>query len=428
MLKEIMKTHADPDKQLGFKKNSSCAHAIFTVKETIANYNKKKKKVYGCAIDASKAFDKVNRDILFKKLKDKVHPQIWRSLKNYYSNSMALVVNGSEISKFFKTTIGVKQGGPLSPKLFSIYAEDLIRELERKNLGTRIHEYFTGVVMYADDILLLTTSLKELQEALNICEKYGIQQEIKFNPEKTQFIVFGEKLKASDQKPRMYNQEIKCVEKIRYLGVILNRNNNNKDQVESRIKTAFRSFYTLRNLQSENTYLTTKIKIHLYEVFVRPTLTYGFENYVLTKEQIKKMQTTEATMIKKMLNLKKTSRTTNLLNALGLEKMENKLIKGKLSFIKRLLNNNLTLGVLKELETKSNQTKDLSKKSIVKEVFDHLEKDEISISDIIQLIEINTKELTKIESNGISDSIKICLENMGNETYRKMLVELTKSF
>ncbi|RNA08171.1 hypothetical protein BpHYR1_021965, partial [Brachionus plicatilis] len=87
----------------------------------------------------------------------------------------------------------------------------------------------------------------ELQEALNICEKYGIQQEIKFNPIKTQFIVFGDKMKLGDHKPRMYNQEIEHVDKLRYLGVLLNRNNNNKDQVESRIKAAFRSFSCLRN-------------------------------------------------------------------------------------------------------------------------------------------------------------------------------------
>ena len=214
MLNEIMKTHVDPIRQLGFKTNSSCSHAIFTVKETVSFFNKKNKRVYGCAIDASKAFDKVNRDILFKKLKNKVHPQIWRCLKNYYGSSMALVVNENEVGNLFKTTIGVKQGGPLSPKLYSIYVEDLINELEWKKLGTSIHGIFTGVVMYADDILLLARSLEELQQAIHVCEKYGIEHEIKFNPEKTQFIVFGKKIKDSEAKPKMYNQEIKVVEKI----------------------------------------------------------------------------------------------------------------------------------------------------------------------------------------------------------------------
>ena len=124
-----------------------------------------------------------------------------------------------------------------------------------------------------------------------------MQQEIKFNPEKTQFIIFGKKSKVTDIKPKMYNYEIKCVNKIKYLGVILNDKNNNKDHIDTRIKLAFKSFYTLKNLQIDNKYLATKIKIHLYKMFIRPTLIYGLENFVLSKSQIKKLQTTEATMI-----------------------------------------------------------------------------------------------------------------------------------
>ncbi|RNA45001.1 RNA-directed DNA polymerase from mobile element jockey-like [Brachionus plicatilis] len=135
---------------------------------------------------------------------DKVHPQIWRSLRKYYL-SMALLEKKDETSRLFRTTIDEKQGGPLSHKLFSIYTEDLGRELEKKNIGTKIH-----------DIFLLTETLNELQQAINICEKYGMHQEIKFNPGKTQFIIFGKKPKVTDKniKPKMYNHEIKCVNKI----------------------------------------------------------------------------------------------------------------------------------------------------------------------------------------------------------------------
>ncbi|RNA08223.1 RNA-directed DNA polymerase from mobile element jockey-like [Brachionus plicatilis] len=132
------------------------------------NIETRKRKVFGCAIDASKAFDKINRDILFRKLQDKVLPQIWRCLRQYYQKSIAIVANENEISKMFKTTIVVKPSGPLSPKLFSIYTEDLIKKLEFKEIGSKIRGYFNGVVMYSDDILLLTHNLKELQQASNL--------------------------------------------------------------------------------------------------------------------------------------------------------------------------------------------------------------------------------------------------------------------
>ncbi|RNA21535.1 hypothetical protein BpHYR1_030637 [Brachionus plicatilis] len=63
----------------------------------------------------------------------------------------------------------------------------------------------------------------------------------------------------------------------------------------------------------------------------------------------------------------------------------------------------------------------VKKTLILKEVFDYLEKEEISLGDLIQQIETRTKELKNIKQNGISDSIKICIENIGNDVYRKML-------
>ncbi|RNA36151.1 hypothetical protein BpHYR1_011387 [Brachionus plicatilis] len=109
-----------------------------------------------------------------------------------------------------------------------------------------------------------------------------------------------------------------------------------------------------------------------------------------------------------MLNLKKTSRTTNLLLALGLEKIENKLLKEKLAFVKRLLSNKLTFGLFREFEKSLIKKEEFSNKSITKEILECLEEDKI-------------EDLMKKETNGISDSIEECLRKMGNETYKRML-------
>ena len=130
MLSEIEEMHNNNDKQFGFKKNSSCGHAVFVLNETIKAYKKKNKRLFICGIDASKAFDKVDRKYLWLKLRDKVKPHILASLISYYNDSMAIIQNNGSYSKIFKTTIGVKQGGPLSPRLFAMYVEDLINEIE----------------------------------------------------------------------------------------------------------------------------------------------------------------------------------------------------------------------------------------------------------------------------------------------------------
>ena len=95
------------------------------------------------------------------------------SLINYYNDSMALISNNNEYSDIFKTSIGVKQGGPLSPRLFAMYIEDLITEIETSEAGIKIKDMKIDIIMYADDILLVSDSQCKLQVLLDITQKYG---------------------------------------------------------------------------------------------------------------------------------------------------------------------------------------------------------------------------------------------------------------
>lgn len=130
LLIHINGMHINNKKQFGFKINSSCQHALFVFNEALNSNRRKKRKTFVCAIDASKAFDKVNRVKLWYKLLGRVEPYVIRILMEYYNNSLAYVVNDEEISEIFTTTIGVKQGGCLSPRLFTIYIEDVIQQIE----------------------------------------------------------------------------------------------------------------------------------------------------------------------------------------------------------------------------------------------------------------------------------------------------------
>lgn len=101
---------------------------MFTVSEIIKYIKNKNKTVYMVCIDASKAFDKVCRPYLWCKLYKKLGYELMTLIKNYYGATKAMVKNNDEMSERFATSIGVKQGGPLSPRLFALYIEDLIEE------------------------------------------------------------------------------------------------------------------------------------------------------------------------------------------------------------------------------------------------------------------------------------------------------------
>jgi len=67
-------------------------------------------------------------------------------------------------SDFFKIEIGIRQGGVLSPYLFAVYIDDVVLNVCRNSKS------ILSIVLYADDILLLSPSVYYLQQLLTICE------------------------------------------------------------------------------------------------------------------------------------------------------------------------------------------------------------------------------------------------------------------
>ena len=93
------------------------------------------------------------------------------------------------LSNQYSISNGVKQGGCLSPTLFSIYLNDLIDVLRSSN-GGRYGNHYMGVYCYADDIGLLSPTLSGLKEMLKLYEDYGLKHKIMFNPSKSQLFYF----------------------------------------------------------------------------------------------------------------------------------------------------------------------------------------------------------------------------------------------
>ena len=208
-LNEIYKSYSTNSKQFGFKKNNSCSHAVFVVQQAIINNLKLNKSTHMTAIDASQAFDKIHRQNLWNiMLKKPINKYVIKTLIEYYDNSYSIIENPNagmsndetEYSKLFKTTVGLKQGGSASAYLFTIYVDNLIDKIERSGSGMNIGNLKIEILLYADDIILLSQSKQEMQTLLDNVSSFGKENYIKFNPEKTLHILYKVKsriLKAS---------------------------------------------------------------------------------------------------------------------------------------------------------------------------------------------------------------------------------------
>ena len=109
-----------------------------------------------------------------------------------YTNQSLNVRWGTCVGDKFKVTNGVKQGGVLSPTLFSVYMDDLFERLQKRGVGCKMGNYFVGCLVYADDLTLLKRrpSKKALQIMIDICQGYAAEHDVIFNGPKSQFIVF----------------------------------------------------------------------------------------------------------------------------------------------------------------------------------------------------------------------------------------------
>ena len=99
----------------------------------------------------------------------KVNVNIINVLHNWYTKCYASVRWGNCVSNFLPLISGVRQGGILSPLLFNLYVDIVLTKLESSKLGCFYNCSCYNSLMYADDLILISISVVELQSMINLC-------------------------------------------------------------------------------------------------------------------------------------------------------------------------------------------------------------------------------------------------------------------
>jgi hypothetical protein len=347
--------YEEQDVQFGFKKDSSTNHAIYTLRETILDNKKKKRRVIACFLDYSKAFDKVNRHILMAKLRNIMNEDHWGLMYKYYSSTMIQIRYETELSGPIRTTIGVKQGGPLSPKLFSLYTDDLLRELKASNSTCTINNIGTGVIAYADDTVILSPNVKELQRALNIVENYCQTHEIQINTNKTKCMILNLDMQKKET-IKINGQTIELVRRFKYLGWWVENSMSNKEHLKNRKLAMIISTNRLKKVGINSLNMSVELKKFLMDVYGRSTLLYGVENTFLYKRDYKDLAGLESKIIKNAVKLNKYHSTSLLNDALEIKPLESVIEIRKIKFMLRLMRYPITSAILEAQSSDIDQT------------------------------------------------------------------------
>jgi exonuclease III len=203
------------DNQFGFKKGLGCTHAIYTVQNIVNKFVKDGSTVNICALDLTKAFDKTNHHALFIKLMKRYIPvDLLDTLEYWLSNNWSCIKWFNTFSPAFKICLGVRQGSVLSPYLFAVYLDELA---DRRSNGR-----FSYIILYADDILLVSSSLCELQILLHACERELKWLDMAINVNKSCCIRIGPRFGVKCIAISTINGDtLPWVTELRYLGIYL---------------------------------------------------------------------------------------------------------------------------------------------------------------------------------------------------------------
>lgn len=208
--------------QFGFQKNNSSPMCSWMLLETVNYFTNRGGPVYLCLLDLKKAFDTVKHDLLFSKLRSRVHPLLLRLVIYSYLYQSVYVRWAGTVSGRFSVLNGVRQGAVASPIFFNVYTNDLFNILRNSGYGCNIDNLFYGLISYADDSALLAPSREALQKMVSLCEKYfddhGIEISVDTDIKKSKTKCIAFNMKQTPQNIFLYNKPLPWVDSHEHLG------------------------------------------------------------------------------------------------------------------------------------------------------------------------------------------------------------------
>ena len=306
--------------QAGFRAHRSTEDQVTYISQKIEDAFQDKKHTLAVWIDMEKAFDKVWNDGLRLKLKqNKVKGHMYQWISQYLNNRKARVHVDGAYSRKKTLRQGVPQGGVLSPTLFLIYINDILKELPHN-----VH-----AAMYADDLAIwaseeyITTANYRMQEALKKLENWTTKWLVKINETKTTYTVFSLSTKEQKVNLKINNQSLPLDSTPTYLGVTFDRRLTWKTQSENAEKRAKSRLNLMKKITSTTWGADSRTLKTLYTGRVRPAMEYGISTWGTTaKSHFNKISKVQNQATRIISGAMKTTPIQQLETITGLEPIE----------------------------------------------------------------------------------------------------------
>ena len=272
------------EEQAGFRRHFSTIDHIFTLYSMVNNrlHGQKRGKLYVAFIDFKKAFDTVDRKVLWESMKEEgISSKMINMIKGIYNTVIATVRYGNNISDDINCPVGVKQGCLLSPLLFSILINKVARKIAEK--GRAGYQFITGgkeifSLLLADDIVLISMTPSGLQNQINNLKAESEKLGLEVNLNKTKTMAFrGGGYLGKAEKWYFGQEKLETVNSYKYLGYTFTTKLSTEialaefaGRAKGKVISIFKALYKIGKID-------ISIFFHLFDSQVRPMILYASE-------------------------------------------------------------------------------------------------------------------------------------------------------
>ena len=177
------------DCQAGYRTNRGTTDMLFVLQNIIEKVKITNEELFITFIDYSKAFDSVIHQQLFDTMyKMGFSQHIISLISSLYEDQKGTIRWGNQKCEFFNISKGVRQGCILSPHLFNIYTEQVMRESDIEDMGLKIGGRNITNLRYADDTALLADNITSMKRILYRVDVAGRKAGLKLNAKKTKVL------------------------------------------------------------------------------------------------------------------------------------------------------------------------------------------------------------------------------------------------
>ncbi|KAL3146185.1 hypothetical protein ABBQ32_14176 [Trebouxia sp. C0010 RCD-2024] len=214
--------------------------------------------------------------------------------------------------------MGVKQGCPLSPTLFGLYVDRLEKHLlETADIDApTLRGVLVPLLLYADDLILMSTSAAGLQKQLDALASFCDQRQLTVNISKTKIVVF-EPRRSAVADFVLNGAVVERVESYKYLGFVFHATKNMSFGTSFLVAAAKKAMFAMRRRCAELGIRDPALQCKLFDTLVLPILSYAVEVWGVKPGIAEEAEVLHRSFLKSLLGIRKSTANEVMLAEVG---------------------------------------------------------------------------------------------------------------